>query len=54
MEKHQADRHVIVNCKAVVSFVELRAQTWSQSKIDSVLHAEFPRWFKHEVDRILT
>ncbi|KAL4393976.1 hypothetical protein AHAS_Ahas02G0105800 [Arachis hypogaea] len=43
MEKHQAHRHVLVNCDAVVPFVE------SQSKIDSVVHTEFSRWFKHEV-----
>ncbi|XP_016177886.1 uncharacterized protein LOC107620200 [Arachis ipaensis] len=55
MEKHQAHRHVLVNCVAVVPFVEektkrsLRHQTRSQAKIDSVVHAEFPRWFKHEV-----
>ncbi|KAL4293692.1 hypothetical protein AHAS_Ahas18G0153500 [Arachis hypogaea] len=55
MEKHQAHRHVLVNCEAVVLFVEektkqkLRAQTRSQSKIDSIIHAEFSQWFKHEV-----
>ncbi|QHN91671.1 uncharacterized protein DS421_17g576920 [Arachis hypogaea] len=55
MKKHQADHYVLVNCDVVVPFVEkktkrsLRAQTRSQSKIDSVVHAEFFRWFKHEV-----
>ncbi|KAL4397118.1 hypothetical protein AHAS_Ahas01G0159900 [Arachis hypogaea] len=55
MEKHQEHRHVLVNCDVVISFVEektkqsLQTQTRSQSKIDSVVHAEFPRWFKHEV-----
>ncbi|KAL4337484.1 hypothetical protein AHAS_Ahas12G0114800 [Arachis hypogaea] len=55
MEKHQAHRHVLVNCDAVVPFLEektkrsLRHQTRSQAKIDSVVHAEFSRWFKHQV-----
>ncbi|XP_016185161.1 uncharacterized protein LOC107626774 [Arachis ipaensis] len=55
MEKHQAHRHVLVNCDDVVLFVvkktkrSLRHQTRSQAKIDSVVHAEFSRWFKHEV-----
>ncbi|KAL4306317.1 hypothetical protein AHAS_Ahas16G0166200 [Arachis hypogaea] len=39
MEKHQAHRHVLVNCDA---------------GIDSVVHAEFPRWFKHEARRFGT
>ncbi|KAL4372997.1 hypothetical protein AHAS_Ahas05G0037700 [Arachis hypogaea] len=55
MEKHQAHRHVLVNCDAMVPFVEektkrsLRHQTRSQAKIDSIVYPEFPRWFKHEV-----
>ncbi|KAL4301171.1 hypothetical protein AHAS_Ahas17G0274200 [Arachis hypogaea] len=55
MEKHQAHRHVLVNCDAVVPFLEentkrsLHHQTRSQAKIDSVVHAEFPHWFKHKV-----
>ncbi|KAL4321456.1 hypothetical protein AHAS_Ahas14G0112300 [Arachis hypogaea] len=55
MERDQAHRHVLVNCEAVVLFIEtetkrkLRHQTRSQSKIDCVVHAEFPRWFKREV-----
>ncbi|KAL4288094.1 hypothetical protein AHAS_Ahas19G0251800 [Arachis hypogaea] len=55
MEKRQAHRHVLVNYDVVVPFVEeqtkrsLQAHTRSQSKIDSVVHAKFSRWFKHEV-----
>ncbi|QHN85856.1 uncharacterized protein DS421_16g540970 [Arachis hypogaea] len=55
MEKDQAHRHVLVNCEAVVLFLEvetkrrLRTQTRSQCKIDRVVHAKFSRWFKHEV-----
>ncbi|QHN87505.1 uncharacterized protein DS421_16g555690 [Arachis hypogaea] len=58
IEKYQAHHHVLVKCDTVVPFVEekkkqsLRAQTRSQAKIDSVVHAEFPRWFKHEIDRV--
>ncbi|KAL4396971.1 hypothetical protein AHAS_Ahas01G0145200 [Arachis hypogaea] len=63
MEKHQAHRHVLVNCDVVVPFVDtfrektkrsLRHQIRLQAKIDTVVHVEFSRWFKHEVDRILT
>ncbi|KAL4300110.1 hypothetical protein AHAS_Ahas17G0168100 [Arachis hypogaea] len=55
IEKYQAHHHVLVNCDVVVPFVEektkrsLRHQTRSQAKIDSVVHAEFPQWFKHEI-----
>ncbi|XP_016203600.1 uncharacterized protein LOC107644277 [Arachis ipaensis] len=55
MERDQAHRHVLVNCEAVAPFIEsetkrkLRDQTRSQSKIDRVVHAEFPRRFKREV-----
>ncbi|KAL4394514.1 hypothetical protein AHAS_Ahas02G0159600 [Arachis hypogaea] len=60
MEKDQAHRHVLVNCEAVVPFLEsetkrrLQSQTRSQSKIDRVVHAEFSRWFKDKVRRNLT
>ncbi|XP_016185353.1 uncharacterized protein LOC107626983 [Arachis ipaensis] len=55
MERDQAHRHVLVNCEAVAPFIEsetkrkLRDQTRSHSKIDRVVHAEFPSRFKREV-----
>ncbi|RYR62947.1 hypothetical protein Ahy_A04g020706 [Arachis hypogaea] len=55
MERDQAHRHVLVNCEAVAPFIEsetkqkLRDQTRSHSKIDRVVHAEFPRRFKREL-----
>ncbi|KAL4275109.1 hypothetical protein AHAS_Ahas20G0074300 [Arachis hypogaea] len=49
MEKHQAHHHVLVNCDAMVRFVDLRTQTKLQAKIDSVVHTKFPWWFKHEL-----
>ncbi|XP_072054358.1 uncharacterized protein [Arachis hypogaea] len=55
MEKHQAHRHVLVNCDAVVPFLEektkrsMRHQTRSPAKIDSVIHAEFSQWFNAQV-----
>ncbi|XP_016192130.1 uncharacterized protein LOC107633010 [Arachis ipaensis] len=58
MERDQAHRHVLVNCEAVAPFIDtfraetkrkLQDQTRSQSKIDRVVHAEFPRRFKREV-----
>ncbi|XP_057719247.1 uncharacterized protein LOC130933641 [Arachis stenosperma] len=55
MERDQAHRHVLVNCEAVAPFIEsetkqkLQDQTRSHSKIDRVVHAEFPRRFKREV-----
>ncbi|XP_016192898.1 uncharacterized protein LOC107633813 [Arachis ipaensis] len=58
MERDQAHRHVLVNCEAVVPFIDtfrtetkrkLWHQTRSPSKIDRVVHAEFSRWFKRKV-----
>ncbi|XP_016207021.1 uncharacterized protein LOC107647464 [Arachis ipaensis] len=55
MERDQAHRHVLVNCEAVAPFIEsetkrkLRDQTRLHSKIDRVVHAEFPCRFKREV-----
>nr|XP_025703887.1 uncharacterized protein LOC112805766 [Arachis hypogaea] len=58
MEKHQAHRHVLVNCDAVVPFLDtfrektkrsMRHQTRSPAKIDSVIHAEFSQWFNAQV-----
>ncbi|XP_025680353.1 uncharacterized protein [Arachis hypogaea] len=58
MEKHQAHQHVLVNCDAVVPFLDtfrektkrsMHHQTRSPAKIDSVVHAEFPRWFNAQV-----
>ncbi|KAL4293138.1 hypothetical protein AHAS_Ahas18G0098100 [Arachis hypogaea] len=55
MKKHQAHRHALVNCDAVVPFLKEKTkrslchQTRSQAKIDSVVHAEFSQWFNHQV-----
>ncbi|XP_025675671.1 uncharacterized protein [Arachis hypogaea] len=58
MERLQAHRHVLVNCEVVTDFIDsfraktkrkLRDQTRSQSKIDSIVHKEFVRWFKQQV-----
>ncbi|XP_015970415.1 uncharacterized protein LOC107493896 [Arachis duranensis] len=55
MERDQAHRHVLVNCEAVAPFIEsetkrkLRDQTRSHSRIDRVVHVEFPHRFKREV-----
>ncbi|XP_072066365.1 uncharacterized protein [Arachis hypogaea] len=54
-EKDQAHRHVLVNCEAVVPFLEaetkrrLRTQIRLQSKIDRIVRVEFPCWFKDEI-----
>ncbi|KAL4357658.1 hypothetical protein AHAS_Ahas09G0208700 [Arachis hypogaea] len=51
----QAHRHVLISYIAVKKFLEaitkrkLRNKIRSQSHIDSVVHREFPNWFRHEV-----
>ncbi|KAL4373358.1 hypothetical protein AHAS_Ahas05G0073800 [Arachis hypogaea] len=58
-EKFQAHRHILVNCPAVKKFLEaitkrkLRSKTRSQSHTDSVIHREFPEWFKCEVNPVI-
>ncbi|RYR67333.1 hypothetical protein Ahy_A03g013658 [Arachis hypogaea] len=56
-EKFQAHRHVLVNCLAVEKYLDefrvitkrkLRSRSRSQSHVDSVVHREFPDWFKHK------
>ncbi|XP_016204645.1 uncharacterized protein LOC107645190 [Arachis ipaensis] len=57
-EKHQAHRHVLVNCIAVEKFLDeyramtkrkLRSKTRSQSQVDSAVHRGFSNWFRHQV-----